>query len=272
MKLIKLNTKLGVINLFSDYILKYIDKTLDTVIQVTDVGHFLIINGVTESSELLDIQKIKDDFIAEYYDLLIGVGYSENLNTMDLIKYNTKITKSESRYLWSTFYNSERPLYHSEVLETSKSDKFVYSINYDNGLTYELDYTSYITPSKFTILPQQITSSFPHGHSLTMNRLLLYYSEYISNQIISPSMSNQIDLFLTNKKNEEGETIIEVKFKSVISEESIKSMILDVFSFDYEKFNNDFLKDYDLCDDIKKPTEAKPWLVRDVNPKDLIVF
>ncbi len=80
-----------------------------------------------------------------------------------------------------------------------------------------------------------------------------------------------IDLFLTNRKNNEDEIMLEVKFKSNISEETIKSMILDVFSFDYDKFNKD-IEGYDLCDDIKKPTEVKPWLVNDVNPKDLIVF
>jgi len=242
MKLINLNTKLGVINLFSDYILKHINPKHNSIIQVTDVGHFIIINGTTDSSDLLDFSKIKDDFISEHHNLLLSVGYSENLNTMDLIKYSTKIVEGDNRYLWSTFYNSTRPLYHQEVIDASKSDKSVYSIDYKDGVVYEVDYNSYISPSKFNTIPQQITSSFPHGYSLSMGRGLLYYSEYIAN-----------------------------KFKSNISEETIKSMILDVFSFDYDKFNKD-IEGYDLCDDIKKPTEVKPWLVNDVNPKDLIVF
>lgn len=271
MKLINLNTKLGVINLFSDYILKHINPKHNSIIQVTDVGHFLIINGTTDSSDLLDFSKIKDDFISEYHNLLLSVGYSENLNTMDLIKYSTKIVEGDNRYLWSTFYNSTRPLYHQEVIDASKSDKSVYSIDYKDGVFYEIDYNSYISPSKFNTIPQQITSSFPHGYSLSMGRGLLYYSEYIANQIIRPSMANKIDLFLTNRKNNEDEIMLEVKFKSSISEETIKSMILDVFSFDYDKFNKD-IEGYDLCDDIKKPTEVKPWLVNDVNPKDLIVF
>ena len=104
-----------------------------------------------------------------------------------------------------------------------------------------------------------------------MDRALLYYSEYIVNQIMSPSMSNKIDLYLTTKKNDEGEQIIDVKFTSPISEEIIKSMILDVFTFDISKFTKS-IGGYDLCDDIKKPTESKPWLVNDINPKDLIVF
>jgi hypothetical protein len=79
------------------------------------------------------------------------------------------------------------------------------------------------------------------------------------------------DEWMFNKKNEEGEQIIDVRFESPISTESIKSMILDVFSFNMSDFNT-YLEGYDFCDDIKKPTEVKPWLVRDINPKDLIVF
>ena len=54
-------------------------------------------------------------------------------------------------------------------------------------------------------------------------------------------------------------------------EDSVKSIILANFTFDFHQFENKLI-DYSLCDDIKKPTEVKPWLVKDVNPNDLIVF
>jgi hypothetical protein len=47
--------------------------------------------------------------------------------------------------------------------------------------------------------------------------------------------------------------------------------VLDNFNFDFESFNKS-LESYDICDDIKKPTESKPWLVKDVNPVDLTIF
>lgn len=271
MKLINLNSKKGVVSLFADFILKYIDPSLNSVIKVTDLTHFLVINGFTESSELLDLNKIKDDFISEYHELLSDVGYGETINLMDLIQYNKKITDTDNRHLWSTFYNSTRPLYHNEVCLASLSDKDYYSVDYNDGLIYEIDYNSIITPSKFYVTPFQVSSEFPNGYSLSMDRKLFYYSEYIANQIITPSMANKIDLYLTNKKNEDGEQIIDVRFNSPIPTESIKSMILDVFNFNMSDFDS-YLEGYDFCDDIKKPTEVKPWLVRDVNPKDLIVF
>jgi hypothetical protein len=48
-------------------------------------------------------------------------------------------------------------------------------------------------------------------------------------------------------------------------------MVLDIFDFDFEGFNKK-LESYDLCDDIKKPTESKPWLVMDKHPNDLLVL
>ena len=270
MKLIKYNSKKGIVNLFSDYILQKIDRNLNSIIQITDLNNFFIINGITESQVLLDISKIKDEFISEYSGLLKNLGYSENINTMDLIQYGKSPVEDDNRYLWTTFYNSTRPIYHTEVMMSNLSNKEIHSIDYSNGLVYEIDYTPVILPSKFTISPIQMTSEFPHGYSLSMGRTLFYYSEYISNQILTPSMANQMDILLTNKVTN-GEQVIEFKFDSLISEETIKSMVLDIFDFDFEGFNKK-LESYDLCDDIKKPTESKPWLVKDKHPNDLLVL
>jgi len=271
MNLINVNSKKGIVNLFSDFLLQKIDRNLNSIIQVTDLNNFFLINGTTESKDLLDLAKIKDEFISKYQDLLKSIGYPDNINTMDLIKYGKSPSEGDDRYLWSTFYNSNRPIYHQDIIDVYGSDKEYYSMMYDKGIVYELDYTTIITPSKFTTIPFQVTSEFPYGYSLSMGRSLLYYSEYIANQVITPSMSNRIDILLTNKISEEGEQIIDVKFDSNISEETIKSMILDVFDFNFEEFNKK-LESYDLCDDIKKPTESKPWLVKDKHPNDLLVF
>jgi hypothetical protein len=189
---------------------------------------------------------------------------------MDLIKYGKSPIEGDNRHLWTTFYNSTRPIYHTEVMMSNLSNKEIQSIDYSNGLVYEIDYTQSILPSKFTITPIQMTSEFPHGYSLSMGRTLFYYSEYIANQILTPSMANQMDILLTNKVTN-GEQVIDFKFDSLISEEKIKSMVLDIFDFDFEGFNKK-LESYDFCDDIKKPTESKPWLVMDKHPNDLLVL
>ena len=145
------------------------------------------------------------------------------------------------------------------------------SIDYQDKLIYEIDFskTNLLSMSKFTEI--QVSSEFPYGYSLSMGRCLFYYGEYIANQILDVVLTNKIDFYLTNKRNFENEPIFELQYQSMVSQSKTKSLILDNFSFNLSEFQKT-LSTYDLCDDIKKPTEEKPWLVKDINPKDLIIF
>ena len=40
-------------------------------------------------------------------------------------------------------------------------------------------------------------------------------------------------------------------------------MVLDVFDFNLTKFKNDYLKGYDLSNEIDNQLNPKPWLVKD---------
>jgi len=270
MKLINLNSKKGVVNLFADYILKRFDKQSETIIQVTDFNHFFIVNGITNTTTVLDLSVVKDEFISEYQDLLKEVGYEENLSIMDLIKYDDKIDKETS--VECDFYDSERNLYHPILINYKFSDNFIYSVNYDYDFTYETKRGYKSLVRGFFQSPLQITSEFPHGYSYSMGRTLLYYSEYISHNISSSAICNKIKILLTTNidNNNEQEITIDC-YESFFSNQQIKSMVLDNFNFDFESFNKS-LESYDICDDIKKPTERKPWLVKDVNPIDLVIF
>ena len=54
-------------------------------------------------------------------------------------------------------------------------------------------------------------------------------------------------------------------------EENVKSIILDNFDFNFTSFNKN-LNDYDFCRDILNQYEEKPWLVKNINSKDLIII
>ena len=270
MKLINLNSKKGVVNVFADYILKRFDKQSETVIQVTDFNHFFIVNGITNTTTVLDLSVVKDEFISEYQDLLKDVGYEENLSIMDLIKYDDKINKETS--VECDFYDSERNIYHPILTNYKFSENYIYSVNYDYDFTYETKRGYKSLVRGFFQSPLQITSEFPHGYSYSMGRTLLYYSEYIAHNILSSVICNKVSILLTtNVDNNDEQDIIIDCYKSFLSNEQIKSMVLDNFNFDFESFNKS-LESYDICDDIKKPTESKPWLVKDVNPVDLTIF
>ena len=230
MKLINFNSKKGVINLFADYILKRFDKNSETIIQVTDFNHFFIVNGITNTNTVLDLSTIKDEFISEYQDLLKSVGYEENLSIMDLIKYNEKIDKETS--IEYDFYDSDRNLYPRIITEYNFTSNEIYSIEYNDKFTYETKRGYKSIVKGFHQSPLQITSEFPYGYSLSMGRTLLYYSEYIAHNIISSFICDRLSILLFTNKNEEGEQDIIIDCNdSMLSNNYIKSLILDILFF-----------------------------------------
>jgi hypothetical protein len=269
MKLININSKRGVVNLFADYILNKINKNLDSIICVTDFNHFFIVNGITESTEILDLGKIKDEFVSEYESLLLSQGYTKDLSIMDLIKYDQKKSLTKVDQIWTTVYESTRPLYHQELIDNISND-FV-SLEYNDGIIFELKNNKTDFNNKYITTPIQVSSEFPYGHSLSMGRNLMYYSELIGSKILYPSYSDKIDIFISNNKDSDGDYDIRLKFDSPVSEKSLKSLILDNFDFDMEDFNKKF-DSYNFCDDIKKPTENKIWLIKDIEFRDLYIF
>jgi len=271
MKLININSKKGIINLFTDFILNNFDKTKNTILQVTDFNHFFIVNGITDSDTVLDISKIKDDFISKHQNIFEDAGYDKNISIMDLIKYNDKNIKEES-LLDTDFYDSNRNLYHSSVINYEFTNNNIYSAHYDNNLVFEINHDYPIFEKGFYKSPIQITSEFPYGYGLSMGRTLLYYSEYIAHNVLSNNLCDKLNIVISTNKNEDNEQKIIISTdEKYNTNDDITSLILDNFDFDFESFNKK-LESYDFCDDIKKPTIGKPWLVKDINSIDLTLI
>jgi len=272
MKYINENSNRGIVNLFADYIVNEINKThqYDVVIEVTDCGKFFVVNGMTTSDKILDIIKVRESFVETYKSLMTKFGY-ETVNIIDLIMYNRDLSK-KTDYTFN-FYNSNRPIYHYELINTlidNDQPKFN-SITYTNRLEYELDYSEENTSNLnyYTYAPLNISSEFPHGYSLSMGRQELYYSEYICNQLFDVILTDKITFKYSSVKVDE-DNQIDIKTTTLFPKKSIISMVLDVFDFDMLVFN-DMIKDYNITDDLLKPFDKKPWLVRD-KIKDLILF
>lgn len=272
MRYINENSNRGIVNLFADFIVKEINKThqYDVVIEVTDCGKFFVVNGMTNSDKILDMIRVKDSFVETYKPLLSSFGY-ETLNIIDLIIYNREL-KKKTEYTFD-FYNSERPVYHNNVIVNileNPQPKFN-SITYNNRLEYELDYSEDDTSNLdyFTYSPLNITSEFPHGYSLSMGRQELYYSEYISNQLLDILLKDKLTFKYSSVKVDE-DNQIDINSNTIYPKKNIISMVLDVFDFDMLVFN-DKIKNYDIMEDITHPFNDKPWLVKD-KLRDLILF
>lgn len=223
MRLINKNSKRGIVNLFADFILSKIDKNENSIIQVSDVGSFYVVNGITTSETFLDINSIRDEFTEKFQDTLTELDI-KSLNVIDIIKYNQLINNIEKGWVKvnkTPFVEDPEPL--SEI---------------------------------------SINSEFPYGHSLNCGRLMVYYTHYMFNQVYSTIMTDEVHFFFTKELDDDEDFNIRIVPKSGLDKSIIKSLILDLFDFDLEDFKTK-VEGYDLTQDILDPTGKKPYLTQD---------
>lgn len=223
MRKLEKNTRRYFVNLFADFILSKLEKTENTIIQVTDCENFVIVNGQTTSKTVLDLGSIKKEFSESFGDLLKSLNM-EDINILDIIRYEQEI-----------------PTYQKSIVSVNKD---LYVDEYEPAI--ELS----------------ITSEFPYGYSLNCGRSILYYSHYIFNHMYNLLDINKLQFKYSSKLDENEDYKIKVISDSHIPKEKIKSLILDVFDMELTEFN-DRLLNYNLIDDILDPTLDKPYLVQD---------
>jgi len=231
MKMVNLKSRKGLVNLLADYLVSKIGSEIETIIQVTDCKSFFVINGITKSTKVLDMQSVTTEFQEKFAHLLDEL----KINTIDLIEYDGEPKSNEK--LWFNFLNEERILCKSLITEDD-----------DDTL--------------------QVSSYFPYGYSKPVDRNKLYYTEYICNQLFSVIHSEKIEFMFGTKTDDEQS--IKIKGHSIYEDSDIESMVLDVFDFDLESFNNT-INDYDIMNDLLSPLGDKPWLLRD-KIRDMVII
>ena len=164
MRLINKNSKRGIVNLFAEFILSKIDKNKDSIIQVSDVGSFYAVNGITTSEIFLDINLIRDEFTEKFKEILIELNI-KLINVVDVINYNQKINNIETGWV--------------------KVNKIPFTQEYE------------------PLSEISINSEFPYGHSLNCGRLMVYYSHYVFNQISSTIGSESMCIHFLPKVDDE---------------------------------------------------------------------
>jgi len=223
MRKLEKNTKRYFVNLFADFILSKFNKTENTIIQVTDCKNFVIINGQTTSTNVLDLSIVKKEFCETFKDLLSSLNM-EDINILDIIKYEEKIED-----LPKAWVSVNKSLYVEEI-------------------------------ESFTEI--SITSEFPYGYSLGCGRGIFYYSHYIFNQMYSLLGVDKLIFKYDSNLDENEDHKIKIISDSRLSNQKIKDLVLDVFNMDVKGFSK-CLENYNFTDDILKPEEQKPYLVQD---------
>jgi len=218
-------------NLFSDFILEKIGLDTNTKIQVTDCSNFYTINGDSNSLIILNINETVDEFNLKFKTFL---GEEKILRTIDLINYGAKLTPTEK--LKYKFHNTENCLYpKDEINDTIES--YIY------------------------------TSTFPHGHSFTMGRSLIYKMKNIAYNVFNLGYIKWLEIDMNCNEVEDG--IIGISHNlSPLKYDFIKSAILDVF--DIQSVSDMGINKYDIFNESLKITRESPKIK--ILYKDFIVM
>lgn len=223
MRKLEKNTRRYFVNLFADYILSKFDKSENTIIQVTDFENFVVVNGQTTSSNVLEMLELKSEFIESNKELFNSLD-KKDLNVIDIIKYDQEITDLKRGWI--------------------NVNKSLYVDQYD------------------PISEINISSEFPYGHSLGCGRGMFYYSHYIFNHMYSLLGVDKLYFHYSNELDENEDYKIKVVSESNYSKSQINSLVLDVFDMDLTEFK-ERLSNYNFTEDITNPSLDKPYLVQD---------
>jgi hypothetical protein len=253
MKLFHPNSRYGIVCLLSDLILNQINKVknYNTVIQVTDCNNFFVINGQTDSKELLNLELIKKSLKNDYNDLC---NWDSKMNFIDLIHYGVKSEKPSQISIGNLYY-SERPIYSQEQINHYR--------NHTGFLFNEQHLSIHVSSEKSINNTLAISSFFPFGYSYSMGRDLLYYSEYIMYNLsgIANFDMCSIDYEITND-----DINFTLSGNSYLKISLFESVIKDYFNFDLSRFEtNNYLGD------LLDPFGPKPWLVKDIKSEIVII-
>ena len=244
------DSRILIINLFSDFILSKIPHNEETIIKVVDCTNFFIIKGKTSYNQVLDLTIILDEFLKKYEDHLGKVKLS---HTVDLIEYDVKMNiPNDFEFV---YHNSVNCSYHYTQIESYENNKSSY--NYNHIIT------------EITDEDMVSVSEFPHGYSLGQGRLHYYYGKHIFYSIPTNYPVNTLIFNMSKNKTEDGEPIFSVRSSiSTSIDMTLTSAILDVFDFDMSWLEKE-IKKVDWSLELLNPLEEYDF-IKKIN-KNLVI-
>jgi hypothetical protein len=244
------DSRILIINLFSDFILSKIPHHEETIIKVVDCTNFFIIKGKTSYNQVLDLTIILDEFLKKYEDHLGKVKLS---HTVDLIEYDVKMNiPNDFEFV---YHNSVNCSYHYTQIELYENKKSSY--NYNHIIT------------EITDEDMVSVSEFPHGYSLGQGRLHYYYGKHIFYSIPTNYPVNTVIFNISKNKTEDGEPVFSARSStSTYIDMTLTSAILDVFDFDMSWLEKE-IKKVDWSLELLNPLEEYDF-IKKIN-KNLVI-
>jgi hypothetical protein len=237
----KIDGKIAITNIFADYILEQIGPKKDSIIRVVNLQNFVVVKGITTSTEVLDLTKIKDEFQKKF-----ASRFEFNLffkNTIDLIEYDTKLKQED--FFEHIYFNSDNPSFNQKQIEHLLKN------NESN------DFVNYVMKANEDDMV--ISSNFPHGFSIKTNRDLYYYFKKVINSIPSNYPWSSVKIKVSRNNIEE---TLEVSDDNGEINKTLESFILDYFDFNLSKIQEKTTYD-DFYKETLEPLSQSELLKKD---------
>lgn len=263
------------VNLLANNLIREIEKETknhNSEIQIINNKNFIVARGYTSHEEPINISKL----FTEYYNELFGL--EQVFNVVDLIEYGNK-SKQNHIYINKKFTKDslKESLINQINKDTDEGLDYRFTANTDLGIVlitgnapteeikkYFEDYNYY----KIKEPTETFVSDLYFGKNLRSSKVFEFYLNYITYNIFERGLSKDIEYsFYTEEKFEEinWENIkFEVKSNSsMVNDEWLKSMILDLFTFEPEDIIDRWkLQSYNFEEEILQ-RRTPVWEIRD---------
>ena len=263
MRLYNPKSKSGAHNVLLDFIMLKVSENnkFTTLLELINVGNFLVVKGETNNPTKVLLSKTYDEFLdwfPEYSNIF-------PTNFIDCINYDADKIDIISPYLWNRFYKTERPLFSDFQVDIWNEYDGQSKFNYVDENYVHLEFGS-IKPSKFT--PLTVQSISPFGLSLDL-RAPYYYSEMVANNMMEFAMVKDMEVCLVLSVLDDLPEIM-IKTNSPYSNDKLSSCAMDIFDISLPEFI-ELIKDHNVMDDSLFPLHEKTW--NKINKKkELVIF
>jgi hypothetical protein len=265
-------------NIFASLVVDEINKKSPnsvTEINVTDVGNFYVVRGVTSSKEVIDVNKVFQDFTKQY-----PKRFQTSLRLFDLIQYDKKITDNRLmiNYVWE---KSKRLNDIQEFVDNSSKKNIFYNLSicdksktvfYEcldedvNQTYYEIEqfFEGYVL-SRTNQIKKSYSSDRYYGLSNNGEKFFHVLVKNIKHCLFMMGISNKLNISISSNlslENINNEVIgLDIKDSSfIVSKDWLESLLLDVFPFSLSELENYFdLTDYSSSQEILKNDCVLPF-------------
>lgn len=243
-----------------------IDENHITDINVIDLENFIVIKGKTTINKSINYSKVFKNYFNslcendKVFNVIDLIEYGSN-QINDLININLSVLSEDNILLNNLNYNSQGE-YH--IINTNKT--ILYSndklFEYLNTLNEYTDFKGEKIQPNYPFVSDSI-----YGKNLNSSKLYEIYLKYISYNIFEKQICKEIKFNLHyngNIRNLNWETMeLDVSAdKCIVSKEWLKSLILDLFDFNYKYIKKHLSLDlYDFENEVL--SKDKCWMVRD---------